>query len=342
VVDQLTEYESAQVAEIAAWKAEQPGAVSKALQGIRAPLGRIVGRVVPGSMVRTIAEKAEVLVEAHDGVREIAREAGVDDVGELRYRPLQECDRLAAAVSARAQRMALAEGAAAGIGGIVTELGNIPVLIAAAERAVRRIGHCYGYPLDTEAERRFVLGVLELSTVDDPARRRRLRERLVVPAATSGAGSHGPSLNGVKKEVVNELLLEAVPLLGDVASVALDYAFMRRVDLTARRVFQERWLRDLGKVAEIPPADPAPGRQTHTLRAACDLVSEAVYLGGYGAGFVVTAPVALAAALASRLPAPVVRGAAAGARDAAVSADQFAAGWQSLSEPDTLPSPNPA
>ena len=339
MADTLTAYESAQVEEIAAWKAEEPGPVSRALKRVRQPLGQLVGKAVPGSLVRKIAEKAEALVEKVEGLQEIASEAGVADIAELRYRPLEECDRLTSAVSTRAQRLALLEGAAAGLGGIVTELGNIPVLLAAAERAIRRIGHGYGYRLDNEAERRFVLGVLELSTVDDPALRRELCDRLSTGPAL--VGPTGPSLNGVKNEVIDELMLEAVPLLGDAVSVALDYAFIRRVDVTARRVFQERWLRDRGKVTRIAPA-PSPGRTTHARRAARDLVAEAVYLGGYGVGFLVAAPVAVAGVLASRLPGPVVRGATDGARNAAASAVQFAAGWSSLAEHDGLPHARPS
>jgi hypothetical protein len=71
-------------------------------------------------------------------------------------------------------------------------------------------------------------------------------------------------------------------------------------------------------------------------------VTQATYLGGFGVGFVVTAPVALAAALASRLPAPMVLGASDGARDAVASADRFSAGWRSLASPDGLTPARPA
>ncbi len=330
----LTRYENEQIAEIAAWKAEEPRGIGWALKRVRAPIGRLVGKVVSGSMVHKIADKAGALVESQDGLQDVAREAGVGDVAELRSRPLEECDRLANAVSARAQKLALMEGAAAGLGGFITELGNIPVLIAAAERAIRRIGHGYGYRLDTEADRRFVLGILEVSTVDDPAERRRLLDRLRAGTLGDEAG-----LNGVKHEVIDELMLEIVPLLGDMVSVALDYAFMKRVDISARRIFQERWLRDRGKVTEIPaailPGSSGAGRHAGAGQAARELVAEAAHLGGFGVGFVVTTPVAIAAALASgRLPMPAARGVADGTRAAVSSAAQFAAGWRFLGRDD--------
>ena len=57
----------------------------------------------------------------------------------------------------------------------------------------------------------------------------------------------------------------------------------------------------------------------------------------------VATPLAVAGALATRrLPAPVVRGATEGARDAVASAGQFAAGWRALArndDPDLAPTP---
>jgi EcsC protein family len=334
VVDTLNDYEAAQVAEIAAWKGEEPGAISRTLRKVRAPLGRLIGRTIPKGMIRSLAEKSGRLVEHHDGLREVAREAGVGDVTELRNRALRECDRLAVAVSTRAQFLAMAEGAAAGVGGFVTELGNIPVLLAAAERAIRRVGHCYGYRLEGEPERTFVLNVLELATADDPVSRRLLRDRLPAGPQT---GDSAPGLDGMSDGIINDMLLEVVPIFGDAASVALDYAFMRRVDVTARRVFQERWLRDHGKVAPIAPSPAHSPRRAAAVRAARELAAEVAYLGGYGVGFVATVPYAAASALGSRLPPPVVLGATQGARDATASAGEFAAGWRSTAAGDGAP-----
>jgi EcsC protein family len=332
VADRLTGYEAWQVEEIAAWKAEEPGRISRLLEAIRAPLGRIVGTLVPGSIVRAMAEESESIVEHDDSLREIAAAAGIDDIAELRSGALEDCDRLAAAVSVRAQRLAMLEGAAAGVGTVVTEALNMPLLLAAAERAIRRIGHCYGYRLDTDEDRRLVLEILELSTVPDPVVRRQYQGRLERQLADRSAGAAFPiGLNGVKEDLVDDLILEAVPVLGDLVSIALDYAFMRRVDVTARRVFQESWLRDRGKVSKIFPASAGP--RSSTILVARELLAETVYLGGYSLGFALTAPAALAGRLASYLPGPIVHGAVEGAHDAVEAVDQISQGWQSLSEP---------
>ena len=49
-------------------------------------------------------------------------------------------------------------------------------------------------------------------------------------------------------------IFEEVPGVGAISGALLNLAFIRRIDVTARRVFQERWLQDDGKVVEIAPA----------------------------------------------------------------------------------------
>ena len=123
----------------------------------------------------------------------------------------------------------------------------------AAIRAIRRIGHCYGYPLATERDRHYVMGVLELAMADEPEVRQSIRPRLYLLM-------HDPKtapleLRGVGLALAEDFVIGSVPVLGEVAAVVLDYAFMRRIDIASRRVFQERWLRRRGKVLVIPPAE---------------------------------------------------------------------------------------
>ncbi len=135
------------------------------------------------------------------------------------------------------------QGAIAGLGGVVTETLNIPVLLAAALRSIYRIGYCYGYRLDTENNRLFVLTILELSTADEPDRRRFLFQHLksLTQAKTGGEpAAKSVTLDGVEEDLIEDLAFGAVPIVGDVTSILMDYDFIRRVDITASRVFQER------------------------------------------------------------------------------------------------------
>ena len=250
----LTEYESRAVRLIAEWKARTPSRVSRALQVVRWPVGKVMGKVVPGPGVQKICDKIEVLLEHRSGLAEIAQgrrarrrgaaapfARGVRPVGPGGQRP--------------AQREAILEGATAGVAGIAGEAMHTPVLIGAAVRAIRRIGHCYGYRLDTELDRQYVLGILELSTVEDPVGRKRIRERLYRLMHQMDEGEPPIGFDGIKKELTEDLVIEAVPIVGMLVSVVVDYAYMRRVDFAARRVFQRRWLRRRGKVTVIAPAE---------------------------------------------------------------------------------------
>jgi hypothetical protein len=332
----LTEHEERIVMEIARWKAEKPSRVARAFEALRKPLNEFTGRVVSGSTVRSLCARVESLVDPQAGRDEIARAAGVSAVEELAYRSLEECDQLAQDVSVHAQRRAIVESAAAGVGGIAGAALYVPVLLGAAIRAIRRIGHCYGYPLTTERDRHYVLGVLELATAEEPEVRQSIRTRLYLLM-------HDPKmapleLDGVRRALAEDLVIEALPILGEVAAVVLDYAFMRRVDNAARRVFQERWLRRRGKVLVIPPAEV--GLRSQSLSVAWEASREVLYLGSFGIGFVATLPLAAAAMVLERsLPEPAIRGATDGARDAIASVDRLREG---IGAAPQLPVPRPA
>jgi hypothetical protein len=320
----LDEYEARQADEIAAWKSERPSLVMAAFRGVSRPLSRLLARIVPDETLGTVAAKAEELSQRYAAPEEIAQKAGVRSLDDLRSWTLAECDALAATISAPAERRALVEGAVAGLGGIVTETLNVPILLAATLRSIFRIGHCYGFPLYSEIDRLFVLGILELSTADDPARRQalcRLLQELGADQAASLGNGKAIHLSGLEQSLLEDLAIGAVPLVGDLTWMLMDYDFVRRVDITARRVFQERWLRKRGKVTEIFPAHTS--RRRSSVQGAVDLGAQLCYAGSYGLAFGLTFPVTLAARGISSFENPVSQGARQGAAHAVRDADRF-------------------
>ena len=215
-------------------------------------------------------------------------------------------------------------GRIAGLGGVVTETLNIPVLIAAALGSIYQIGYCYGYRLDTEIDRQLVLTILELSTADEPDRRQALFQNLnsLARAKADGASAaHSVSLGGVEEDLIEDLAFGAVPFLGDLTSILMDYNFIRRADVSARRVFQERWLIDHQKVEEIYPAPRCQRRSS--LEGGIDLAAQLVYLGSYGIAFGLAFPLILMVREAAEFDNPLVRGARQGAKDATRDADRL-------------------
>jgi hypothetical protein len=95
-----------------------------------------------------------------------------------------------------------------------------------------------------------------------------------------------------------------IPGVGTISGALLNLAFMRRVDLTAQRVFQERWLRHNGKVHAITPAAI---HERHLAPGWAGALGRAAYSGTYGLAFGVTLPVWLVAALVAPMAGAVGR-----------------------------------
>jgi hypothetical protein len=164
---------------------------------------------------------------------------------------------------------------------------DIPLLFVLSLTTIQKIGYCYGYDLDRGGDRQFALGVLITATSGSLGSKRQRLDRL-----------HGLKewfLEMTQEEVIADELFsllfqlevfEAIPGVGIISGAALNLMFSQRVDTTARRVFQERWLRDNGKVTAIEPAEApihivAAGRSAVFARAA----HSTCYFVAYGIAF---------------------------------------------------------
>ena len=100
-------------------------------------------------------------------------------------------------------------------------------------------------------------------------------------------------------------VFEPLPGVGVISGALLNLAFMHRVDVTAQRVFQERWLRDNGKVGAIAPASVSA---RHLATGWAGALGRVAYSGCYGLGFGVALPVYAVAALFQPMQNAVSRG----------------------------------
>jgi hypothetical protein len=318
---ELTAYESEQVQQIATWKSKPPNPVSEMWKRIILPGARVVEKLIPDRVVQAAVEKSYDIAERLAGQEDIRRRAGVKDLHKLRDKPLEECDRLAKEVGLAAQTLAVAEGAATGAGGVLTTLVDVPLLFVLSLRTILRIGHCYGYPLEHQRSRHFVLGVLltalsgSLETRRHRLNRLREIEELLIVET--------------QEEIVTEELFsflfqleifEEVPGVGAISGALLNLAFMHRVDMTAQRVFQERWLQDNGKVDLIAPA---PESARHLAPGWAGALGRVAYSGCYGLGFGVALPVYAIATLFRPIDNAVTRGIRDGASAAVESAESM-------------------
>ena len=165
------------------------------------------------------------------------------------------------------------ESLLANVGGLATELLEIPEEVLLALCSVHRVAACYGYKLDGPRDEALILAVVGLSLVDEPEDRLKAwaqirfledgglsqedQERLVGTLGRKLKDEvYDDLVSDIVATLVEEKAGEGIPILGAAVGVIMDNAFIHGVEETARRTFQERWLREKGKVDVIPPAEP--------------------------------------------------------------------------------------
>jgi EcsC protein family len=301
---ELSAYEAEQIRQIVTWKSEAVNPIAEAWNLTILQAAKLVTVVIPDVVVRSAIELAYTLAQKLAPPAGIERKAGVRDINELRQKSLEVCDKLAQEVSAAARIVATVEGAITGVGGMATTAIDVPLLFASALRTIIQIGHCYGYASNEPKDRYFNLGILTIATAGTLATR---LERLDQLQDLEKLLVEETQVDLIRSELLSFLfqleIFEDVPGIGIVSGALLNLSFMHRVDVTARRVFQARWLKDNGKVEVIAPVVEFP---RNLVPGWSGLVGRAVYSTCYYAAFGAALPLAAIASLSQMSrPAPV-------------------------------------
>jgi hypothetical protein len=303
--NELTAYEAQQVEQIVAWKSKPVNPVAEAWNLTILQAAKVVTFVIPDVLVRSSIEFSYAAAQKLAGPDSIARQAGVQDIKELKNKPLEECDRLAQGVCIAARTLATVEGAVTGVGGFVTTTIDVPLLFVSALRTIVQIGHCYGFSGDEPRDRYFNLGVLTIATAGSLATR---LERLDQLQDLEELLVEETRVDLLRSELMSFLfqleIFEDVPGIGIVSGALLNLSFMHRVDVTARRVFQERWLKENGKVAEIAPFVESP---RHIAAGWSGLAGRAIYSVCYHTAFGAALPLIAVTSLSQMAGAGLAR-----------------------------------
>jgi EcsC protein family len=237
----------------------------------------LVTGLIPDRTVRYAVELSYGAAHKLAPPRSIARQASIRRLEDLRERSLDECDGLTQQVMVSARALATMEGLATGAGGPWTTLIDVPLLFASALRTIIRIGQCYGYPTDGPEDRYFILGILTIATAGSLATR---IERLEQLQDLEKLLIEEIQVDMIRSELLSFLfqleVFEEIPGVGIISGSVLNISFMNKVAVASRRVFQERWLRDNGKINAIAAApasarDAVPGWAGLAVRAAYSL-----------------------------------------------------------------------
>jgi hypothetical protein len=256
----LTAYEQAQVAAIAAWKAEQPGLARRLLSTVTGPAGGLVNAVLPKTAVKA----------AMDGVNKMVGQLAMDDsilkdpalkrqgiatLEDIAAQPLEFADALAARIITDADHIAFGMGAATGTGGLVAAAAGLPVLVAGALRVIHRVSQAYGFAADRPGQRELMLHVLALSTAagaDERAQAMANYQRQIETSFLHAAVEESAQ-KALQRAVLGAELGSLIPGFSIAFSAYLNREFVHRAGLAAQRVFQEHWLRERGKAGWVKP-----------------------------------------------------------------------------------------
>lgn len=181
---------------------------------------------------------------------------GIESLQDIAAKPMEFADSLADRVIGDASNIALGMGAATGTGGPVAAAAGLPVLVAGALRVIYRVSQTYGYAIDQPGDKELMLHILALSTAtnkDERAQAMANYQRQIETTFLHQAVEESAQ-NALQRAVLGAELGALIPGFSIAFSAYLNREFVNRAGVAAKRVFQESWLRDRGKVTWISPA----------------------------------------------------------------------------------------
>jgi hypothetical protein len=263
-----TDYERLALAEIDRFKNPAPSRLASALDVINKPMARaadaaldnVVGEAVSKGVarlmnmlndsaswsVRTDAIYEQFRSDGHSAVRQGS------DIHELE---LSDVDRKVGRLAAKYKSLAFAEGASAGVLGLLGTAIDIPSLVAIALRAVNEYAAYYGFDPSIEDEKAFILMLLSVAsapTVDE--RQRAMAELTELSVMIAAGGTREESRRLLSMQMVTKVAnvlggrlaraktAQAVPVVGAGVAAAFNAWFLGTLTETAFHLYRERFL----------------------------------------------------------------------------------------------------
>lgn len=245
-----------QIREIIEWENEEPSVVEKGLSKLMG-WSSFTAKVIPEVIVQEAISRACDLGKMMTGKKDILREANVRSIEELQHKDLRLSDTLADSVHNWAIGIAGSEGLATGIGGTATIIADIGIVITLAFRSIHKIAMCYGYEVNTDAEKKFVLDILSVSSANTLRERKEaliaLRSRIMQRKMMEEI-----LMSSLIKKLAKQLginltkrkAMQLIPVVGAGIGAAVNASYMRDVIWSARRTYQKRWIADNGYILD--------------------------------------------------------------------------------------------
>lgn len=231
------------------FRAAPPSAFPRAVRSIAKPVGFLTNRLIPAEVIEATIRTADWA--ASSSIRKTALEHDFAD--------LEACDEAATDVRRWALGYAITGGGAAGALGAIGLVVDVPATITLALRTTRLIGLCYGFGDDSEAERVYILDVLQLAganSVEEKAEAiARIEEQRKAMDAESWkkivrlTGQTTGSVTATRKVAATlgvnlsaRKVAQLAPVIGAAVGAGVNAAFQNDVADAARFAYRARWL----------------------------------------------------------------------------------------------------
>ncbi len=231
------------------FRAAPPSALPRAVRSFAKPLGFLTNRLIPGEVIEAAIRGADWAASSSIRKATISHD----------FTDFEACDEAASEVRRWALGYAVTGGGAAGAFGALGLAIDVPATVALALRTARLTGLCYGFGADTEAERIYILDILQLAGANSRAERDAAIARLaeertglakedwqkIVRLTGQTTGSVAATQRVATTLGVNlsaRKMAQIVPILGAAVGAGVNAAFQNDVAASARFAYRARWL----------------------------------------------------------------------------------------------------
>lgn len=216
---------------------------------IGSPAGRTIGRFLRFGILRGLRS---IEIDPEDFRHELSHKHGlwVPDFARMKDVPIERVDVIARSLIRDAERLALAEGAGFGLGGMITFLPDVTLLTAITLRLIQRLSLLYGFEAHGRDQRMEMWKAAAAAAGIDYGKdlaEKQILEKLAPRVAERFAAKIGA-------ETAEKWAGRLVPLASSAIGGALNFSFVRTWGRRAQRHLRTKHLEARPCVSPRPQA----------------------------------------------------------------------------------------
>jgi hypothetical protein len=214
--------------------------------------GRTVGRLLRFGMLRGLRS---VEIDADDFRKYLSEKHGlwVPHFGRMRDVPMEKLDAIAERLIHDAQRLAMAQGAGFGLGGLITVLPDASLLTIITLRLIQRLCLLYGFE-EHGHEQRVEMWIAAASAAGVDFGKDMAEKQMIEKLAPRVASRLAIKIG---EESAEKWVARIVPLASSAIGGALNYTFVRSWGRRVQRHLRERQMAERASAARVTTITPA-------------------------------------------------------------------------------------